>query len=234
MPLFQMIDIAKKLVRRDAPSTWTTEMVAAPPFDVSAFQQKLNEIAGLTQQGEPVLRLTWGGDAAWFERPYGSTEWVETTRYFFLSKKRQTFGQKIPIRRWIIEQNTDAGQLNAMGGKTGSIQTEETGFYTPYIYVGDHTQCPMDCCATSLCLGDYKIPNEDELKLIKEHTYLLMADKQRPDPRKMVVPEMAAHLLPATLDDKEQEEKDEQENLLYVKDWMQTHGVGRKQNTKPS
>lgn len=214
----------------DRASTWGAELSPAPPFDVEGYQNKLNRIAGFTQQGEPVLRLVWGGErfryqVTKFDSFRNPLEWGKVPQYAFLSKKQETFGQRIPIRRWIIEENTDCGQLEAMGGKTGNIRTEEKGFYTWKIIIADHSKCGNCKADEGKCFGDYKEPNDAELNLIRQWTNQLEIDRKDADPRKMITPEMAARLMTTPkLDEKELAEKEEAENEQAVNDWLKIHG----------
>lgn len=217
---------------KDPHSKWTRNFQLAPEFDVEGFQKKLNAIAGLTQANEPVLKLTWAGNEGWFE--VDGTEWVERPRYAFLSRQQHNYGQAIPIRRWIIEENTDPGQLDAMGGKDGRLKVAEKGFYSIWLLIADHAKCAGKCSEKKICYGDYRHPDDSDLAYIKEVTFRIMTDKNRPDPRKMVVPEMIIPYMPKALDEKAQAEADEIENKEYIKDWIKVHGVARTSNQKPS
>lgn len=227
-----MITVATAAIK-DSHRGWTSTSTPAPPFDVEEFQAKINAIAGFTQANEPVLRLIWGGDRVWHQRLEDGTL-KERPRYAFQSRFSHNFGQTIPIRRWIIEENTDPGQLAAMGGTDGSFKVQEKGFYTIWAVIADHSKCPPNCKDKAMCYGDYCKPNERVLDAIKSAAYKIAVDKHAPDPRKLVVPEMTVPYLPKAESDVEKEEREEAENATFVKDWMQTHGVGRVSNVKPS
>lgn len=199
-----------------ASKEWTHQMEAAPAFDKSAYQEKLNSIAGMTTENEPVLKLVWGGsEAVWVN---GEVQ----PRYAIESMATNNFGEKLPLRRWIIEENTEPAQLEKMGGKNhDALEVPEKGFYTAYIIVGDHSKCKADCSAKGLCLGEYKEPDGAELNLIIEHTMRLLTDKNRPDPRKQITPEMALPILQEeAYKNQIKEEKESDENEAFVKSWF--------------
>jgi hypothetical protein len=222
------VQIATHAVK-DRPSTWGSSLEPPPSFDISGYQKQLNKIGGFTQQGEPVLRLVWGGNEAnrkaiRFDDFGNPVEWGMVPRYSFESKKIETWGQRIPIRRWIIEENTDAGQLEAMGGKNhGNIEVPEKGYYTPYIIIADHSKCKQCAAADFKCFGDYKAPNYDELIFLTEVTYKLLSSRKQ-DPRKGLDMELVADIVQSEKPDEQEERaKDEQENRAYVRDWLNTH-----------
>lgn len=220
-----MIHTVQEVRRNDPPSEWSTHFQRAPHFNQEAFQNKLNAIAGFTQANEPVLRLVWGANESYFMQD--GLELIERPRY---ATRR---GQ--PIRRWLIEENTDPGQLEAMGGKTGALIVKERGFYELWLVIADHSLCPPNCKnRDNICLGDYREPDETVLNYIRECTRKIEADKNRPDPRKAVTPEMVVPYLAKPLSDEEKEEKEEAETADRLKSWIRTHGVGRVSNVKPS
>lgn len=221
--------IAPQLAYRDPASGWSAEITPPPFFAVAEYQAKINAIAGLTSQGEPVLRLVWGGSevihqAVKFDAEKNATEWRDVPRYAFLSKKSENFGQRVPIKRWIIEQNTDVGQLEAMGGKDEkTIGAKERGYYTWQIIVADHGFCRLDCgAAEAKCFGGYKEPDGAELQWIADATGWL---KRNPiDHRKGVTPEMAARERIVESED-EKQHKEVLNNEEFIKDWAKTHGT---------
>jgi hypothetical protein len=215
---------------KDRPSTWGSDLTPPPSFNISEYQEKLNKIGGFTQQGEPVLRLVWGGNdtklvAIEFDSFGNPTEFGRMARHAFESKKLETWGELIPIRRWIIEENTDAGQLEALGGKNhGNIQYTEKGLYTPYIIIADHSTC-KDCKANEFkCFGDYKAPGHEELLFLTEVTYKLTLSRKQ-DPRKGLDMGLAAQMIEAEKPNEEEElALEKEENVRWVKDYLKTHG----------
>lgn len=215
---------------KDRPSQWDSSLTPAPVFDIKSYQDKLTKIGGITQQGEPVLRLTWGGDStklvAIEHDDFGNpTQFGRMARHAFESKKLETWGQLIPIRRWFIEENTDAGQIEALGGKNyGNVQVEEKGFYTPYILIADHLKC-KDCKADEFkCFGDYKAPGHEELLFLTEVTYKLTASRKQ-DPRKGLDMGLAKQMIDSNKPNEEEEKAlEHEENLRWVKDYMKTRG----------
>lgn len=215
---------------KDRPSTWGSALTPPPSFNISEYQEKLNKIAGFTQQGEPVLRLVWGGNdtklvAIEFDSFGNPTEFGRMARHAFESKKLETWGELIPIRRWIIEENTDAGQLEALGGKNhGNIQYTEKGLYTPYIIIADHSKC-KDCKASEFkCFGDYKAPGHEELLFLTEVTYKLTLSRKQ-DPRKGLDMGLAAQMIEAEKPNEEEElALEKEENVRWVKDYLKTRG----------
>lgn len=227
-----MIAVAQSAIK-DSHKNWTSGFSSPPPFDVKSFQERINAIAGLTQAGEPVLRLVWGGERYWEEKmPDGTVK--KRPRYAFKSRRDSNFGQTIPIRRWLIEENTEPAQIEAMGGKQGKFHVSEKGFYELWAVIASHSHCPPNCKDKKMCYGDYLAPNQTTLELIKEVTYKIAADKHRPDPRKMVVPEMATPYMAKPESEEDKELREEVENADFVRDWMKVHGVGKVSNVKPS
>lgn len=219
---------AAKHAIKDRPSQWSSHFEPAPQFDQEAYQNKLNRIAGFTQQGEPVLRLVWGGNeskmrAVAFDDFGNPIEWAKVPRYAFESKKFETWGVLIPIRRWIIEENTDAGQVEAMGGKQGNIDVPEKGFYTPYIIIADHSKC-QDCKASEFkCFGDYKAPGYEELQFITEVTYKLTLERKQ-DPRAGLDMDLVAEIVRSEAPNEEEEKAvEEEENRKFIRNWLNTH-----------
>jgi hypothetical protein len=219
-----MISIAKSAIK-DLPSNWSTHFQSPPHFDREGFQDKLNKIAGFTQANEPVLRLVWGANESYFMQD--GLELIERPRYATYK------GQ--PIRRWLIEENTDPGQLEAMGGKTDPhFQVKERGFYTLWSVIADHRGCPPNCKdKETICLGDYREPDETVLNYVRECARKIAADKTRPDPRKAVTPDMILPYVEKPVSEEEKEGQAEAETADRLKSWLRTHGVGRTQNTKP-
>jgi hypothetical protein len=214
---------------KDRPSTWGSSLEPPPSFNVSEYQSKLTQIGGTTQQGEPVLRIVWGGSESKFKAvefdTFGNpTDWARVPRYAFESKKIETWAQLIPIRRWIIEENTDAGQLEALGGKNhGNIQYKEKGLYTPYIIVADHSKCG-ECKASEFkCFGDYKHPGNEELLFLTEVTYKLTTSRKQ-DPRKNLDMDLVANIVKSETPDKEEQQAlEEIEERKFVRNWLDTH-----------
>lgn len=201
---------------RDRASLWTAELTPPPSFDIKSYQEKLNQIAGFAQQGEPVLRLVWGGNSTVVKKV--GLEEIQVPRHAFAKR-----GERIPVRRWIIEENTDAGQLEAMGGKNhGNLQYQERGLYTPYIIIADHSKC-HDCKAADFkCFGDYKHPGYEELHFLVEVTYKLLTSKQ--DPRKELDLDLVAEMVKAEKPNKEElEQKDSEEERKRIREWLKTH-----------
>jgi hypothetical protein len=223
-----VIQVATHAIK-DRPGQWGPNLTPPPVFDIAKYQKQLDKIGGFTQQGEPVLRLVWGGNeskykAIGFDTFGNPTEFGMVPRYSFESKRLETWGMLIPIRRWFIEENTDAGQLEAMGGKNhGAIKVKEKGFYTPYILIADHTKC-KDCLAHEFkCFGEYKAPDNAELLFLTEVTYKLLKSRKQ-DPTKGINPAIAAELLAQqTPDESEINALEEQENRAYVKDFLASH-----------
>lgn len=182
-----------KLAIKDHWSTWDHNYVEAPSFNVEAYQQRLNEIAGFSRD-QPILKLMWGGSeyiTKYYEwDSFGTPQKSHKIPRFALHRKNPILGcmEYIPIRRWIIVERAEPETYDYDDPKAGNVFTNEYGiecqiaekprdFYTPYIYVGDHSKCSSDCCKDRICLGDYKIPGVDELDLVLEHTWKAARDR---------------------------------------------------------
>lgn len=208
---------------------WSSTPTQAPSFNVDVYQARLNEIAGLTTSGEPVLKLFWGGSECYY------VDGQPVPRFGFELKMPHNFGERLFVPRWVIAENTDPYQLNALGGKNNlAIEVPEKGYYTPWIFVSSHSKCVVNCNEGKLCFGAYKKPDSAELKYIQECTYKLRADKLRNDPRKPVDMNKVAQDLKDQQYKKEQARiKDEENNELFIKEWYKTHATKRAMNIFP-
>lgn len=200
---------ALKTAMRDHWSSWPDEYCHAPDsFDRKAFQEKLDTIASKSRE-RSILRLEWGGEetvkkySRWdtFGRPTHET--IEP-KYKLRRKSSSGVTELIPVRRWIITELCEPEQYGL--GNNEDIKFEnEDGFlcqatekpkewYTPLIFVGDHSHCPKTCCETRICLGDYKAPDNAELNWIKEKTYLLTTERIT-DPKRPIGPAEIAKIV---------------------------------------
>lgn len=185
-----MILTAKQAIR-DHWRDWDESFVPAPVFDVAAYQERLTAIGGQVK-GQPILKLEWGGDA--FITKYSDWDMagnpineVKIPRFAIPRRhKIMDYEMYIPVRRWIISEykppeqgrpddNSD-NTFTDTRGVTCIVANKPVHQYIPYIYVGDHSKCPDDCCATKLCLGDYKAPDAAELNYLLEVTYKLQSE----------------------------------------------------------
>lgn len=217
---------------------WTGQFVSAPPFDISAFQNQLNRITGLSR-GLPILKLEWGCDA----KVRKFSKWAngvpiesEDQPKFYFERYHPLILQviKVPVRRWVITQRTEPEQYG-YGDNSDNTFTDEYGSnnlladkpkdgdYTPYIFVGDHSKCPIDCCKHKLCYGDFKEPNWAELEIITEHTFKLQ--KEQIKPYQKLGREDYERI---ALENKNEQERRQVEadilTDLQSKDWWNTHG----------
>lgn len=177
---------------------WPAEYTPAPDFDRVEFQQKLDDIAGLSR-GRSILRLEWGGEeqvsryGALDEGSAKPSEIVFEPKY---KLRRWYLGAKVlvPFRRWVIAQLMEWEEYG-YGDDTQTTFIDEQGvlrraadkprdFYTPLIYVGDHGKCPKDCCDEKLCPGDFKHPGAAELMWVMEKTYKLQTERIK-DPKQV-------------------------------------------------
>lgn len=235
--------VAKRAIK-DHWSDWDEKFVPAPVFDILAYQERLNEVCGLSRD-KPIMKLEWGGNATitrytgWDN--YGKPINAEIApRYAIPRDSILLPGLKryIPIRRWIISELVEDEQLRP-DDNTDNRYTDENGVsciagvktehkYLPYIYVGDHSKCAPDCCKERICLGDYKAPGEPELSYLLKCTYNLKKDFYC-DPR--------SPLSGANLAKVHKEYQSEHENALErkemalesdleyeTKSWLKTHG----------
>lgn len=170
---------------------WSRDFVSAPPFSVSEYQERLNAICGKSR-GYPIMKLEWGGNATIVKHDRWDSSGTPTHSIimprFAVPRKHEFLdhAEYIPIRRWIISERCEPEQYRPDDNSDNTF-TDENGvvctaaekphqFYTPYIYVGDHSKCPPNCCEFKLCLGDYKHPDAAELDLLLEVTYSLKTE----------------------------------------------------------
>lgn len=176
---------------------WPAEYCKAPEFDRAGYQNKLDEIAGLSR-GRSVLRLEWGGEEQ--VARYGALDFMSAkpSELVYEPKyklRREYLGSKVlvPFRRWVIAELMEWEEYAYHDNDSGTMFTDEQGvlrraadkprdLYTPLIYVGDHRLCKPDCCAEKICPGDYKAPDAAELFWVLESTYKLKTERIK-DPR---------------------------------------------------
>jgi hypothetical protein len=217
---------------------WPKEFSAPPAFDRDAYQTRLNEITGLSR-GMPILKLVWGGEegtAKYSEwDSFGTPQKSHIVPTYSVTRKNPILDhiEYVPIRRWIIVERAEP-EFYGLGSDDDNTFTNEYGvdckpaekpveLYTPYIYIGDHSNCPTDCCAKRICFGGYKPPSAWELDLILEHTYKLSKDKFI-NPYSRLSAETKAHL---NLEKKHLKEIRDQEFDDHIKeeakDWWNAH-----------
>ena len=183
--------IAKRAIR-DHWSDWTTEFSQPPQFDVNTYQERLNTICGKSR-GEPIMKLEWGGNATMTKYTewdsYGTPTKADIVPRFALTRAHEFLDLEIyiPIKRWIISERMEAEQLRPDDNSDNSFTNgygvtciasqKPKSFYTPYIYVGDHSKCAPNCCEKNICLGDYKLPTAAELDYLLECTYKLQSER---------------------------------------------------------
>lgn len=189
-----MIVTAKATIK-DHWKDWDDKLVSPPIFNREAYQKRINEITGLSKDGEhPILKLEWGGNEVadktkQWDNQGTPIEVVKIPRHAIPRQSKIVEGVTlyIPIRRWIITQYTTK-QQRRQGDNIDNTFTDENGVsciagdkeqyaYTPLIYIGDHSTCKKDCCDIKICLGDYKHPSNAELDWILEKTYLLQSER---------------------------------------------------------
>lgn len=223
----------------DDPAKWGAELNPPPSFDVLGYQEKLNQIAGLSR-GKPIVKLFWGGNVTekvWKEFANGIPTKFENEPLFHIKRPHPILldYQKIPIRRWILTQRTEPEQYG-YGDDSDNTVTDETGqtrlmgykpkeFYTPYIFIGDHSICPKDCSERKRCYGDYKLPSQAELDLVAEHCYLARQDGFNVNPyQRITQPDIAKGESEIKSKLQAEKEKKNAELDLQSLDWFRTHG----------
>lgn len=232
--------IAKKVIK-DHWSDWDEKFISAPEFDVNLYQEKLNTVCGKSR-GEPIMKLIWGGDATitkytgW--NSSGEPIKADIIPRFAIPRTHPIFGHKmyIPVRRWIICERSEPEQRlpddnsdNKFTDENGitcevADKTQHAHEYLPYIYVGDHSKCPPDCCSERLCLGDYKHPDNAEIDYLIECTYKLRKDFFC-DPYSPVNKAQVARILKEYNDEQEKRREAEEIDLeAENKEWLKTHG----------
>jgi hypothetical protein len=102
----------------DSERLWTSPGIWHPPenFDAAAYQRKLNEICGLSGDGQPVIRVQW----AWAARKWTNYEWDEfgnATKGEWRQKYRCLTVElpndeyvDISPPRWVLEERFEPGQ----------------------------------------------------------------------------------------------------------------------------
>lgn len=236
-PSLLMIKVTTNI--KDHWSQWTRDFVPAPDFDIESYQRKIDLIAGKSRD-ESILRLEWGGSGTVSKY----TKWdsagmpleAELIPRHAIPRRNQIldFIEHIPIRRWIITQRQEPEQYG-YGDDSDNTFTDEYGvvckisekpksFYTPLIYVGDHSKCPADCCANTVCLGDYKAPDQSELDWITEATFKL-ASEFKNDPYKAMSGDMLDEAAKDVLEEVDAQRKQSEDMFNdRFKDWFNAHG----------
>lgn len=221
----------------DTWKTWTREFTPSPNFNVKEYQESLDRVVGKSR-GRSIMKVEWGGDATIVQYtqwdPYGKPVKAEIVPRYSVTRVNE-FGMvdHIPIQRWIISELMEGEQLQADDptnvsftdeNGTTCVVTDKNQFqYTPYIYVGDHSDCPTNCCEKRLCLGKYKVPGVEELDYLRECTWKLRQEFFA-DPYSQHSEDVTAKI---NVENKAKQEKrlESQENAFNdeSKDWWNAH-----------
>lgn len=160
--------------------------------DVEKYQKRLNQIVGVSESGQPIVRLKW----AWECRDWTTCEWdsfgIATksewrARYRFLTVKVGDDYADLSIPRWVLEERYEPGQyessweasrwafdpeLGVSKDIAGPLPRE--GWYKALYDVGIICTHDKDgaCCKRlqdlnrQQCWGYYKTPGERELQML--------------------------------------------------------------------
>lgn len=241
--------VAKSAIK-DHWADWTESYVPAPPFNVKEYQEKLDDVCGVSRDVS-IMKLEWGGDATIAKYTewdaFGKPSRAEIVPRFAIPRTHATFGTRvyIPVRRWIISELKEPEQslpdddfdntFTDEYGATCRVSEKPIYQYVPYIYVGDHSKCPPNCCKERLCLGDYKAPGKAELDYLLKCTYNLKKDFFC-DPRSIQT-DAQLEKINREIRDKQEKRRETLENDLNdeSKDWFNAHGHRIKDDyaTKP-
>jgi len=173
------------------PSTWACKQVyQSPIYDVSKFQTLINNVIGLNEFNEPIVRLVWAGSLNDCYSKY-YTEWDEfghgtqgelRARYKYMSVLIPGTSDimDIPPPRWVLEEFHHPGQwlhaaavTNFKEGKEIRELPETTGYYDHLCTIASHTEA---CCADAkdkkvVCWGKYRKPAQKDIDRLKRAIY---------------------------------------------------------------
>lgn len=174
-------------------STWgTPELHKAPAgFDAKGFQKKLDAIYPPKVEGRPEVRLVWAPSikdcytrrySAWSNISNLGTESELRAKYKFAELKiDKDLYLDVPPPRWIIEERNDLGQVYASweagrwakDGREMFPPLPPEGYYSELFKIVHHDGV---CCKNTpkhiICWGQYRTPNDKDLKVIKKAKFL--------------------------------------------------------------
>lgn len=154
-----------------------------PPFDPTAYQARIDQVAGVAPNGRPVLWLRWTHDCRNPER-FGAAPFT----YGVKDGKHRPF---IPPR-WVLQQRNEPEQYWASWEATRHQEDEDgnprdagpppSEFYAHLCTIADHDAW---CCLYAEkqlrqnCFGQYKAPDDELLQQIAKAA----AERDYIDPR---------------------------------------------------
>lgn len=234
----------------DDPRKWGSAGIwEAPVFDVAGYQRRINEICGVSVEGYPVVRVVW----AWNSTYPIYTKWdglgrgtkVEMRqRYRFMTVTLPDGDEvDISVPRWILEQRVEPEllaatwedsrwvfdpQLQRRKDVRGEMPPAGTYYYLRTISVHDDDEA---CCDRAWnndrrrCWGYYRLPEEQDLNLLREAVRLRDADPVKRSAREpLTADELAEIDRLAYATDQRIKEKQSQIITEGLGDWLRTHG----------
>lgn len=187
----------------NTPDTWCSAEVYSPPpsFDAEGYQARLNKIAGLSENGHPIVRVVWAGDrkkcyskfyVTWYEagpkKGLGlSSELRAKYKYASLLVPGTSDVIDVPPPRWVFEQYEHPGQYMESWEQARFVEGREVrpapppnGYYSWLMNIADHGD--GSCCKEArknkvVCWGTYRDPNEEDLEVIRKAIFLREKDR---------------------------------------------------------
>ena len=180
----------------DEPHRWADQSTwRRPSFDVEGFQSKINEIVGLSQRFDPIVKLRWMRDSECYEKK--NTSWDSENkvitfdlraRYKFLTidnlPDQPGLIIDIPPPRWVLEQRYEPEQIREawekerwemIDGMPRPVKDScpSEGYYAHLWTIAGHDGCCEDGVtegadgAPQVCWGQYRAPSEKDLTTLK-------------------------------------------------------------------
>lgn len=163
----------------DDPARFTDAFHPPASFNARAFQRKLNQVAGKSDTGQPVVRLVWG----WHAKEWEKGEFRLKYRCLTVPLDGGDYVD-IGVPRWILEERHEPGQYWASWEASRWVEDVETGervdmkgepprdgWYTYLALCAEHD--PDKSCCFRLwrdqrrrCWGYYREPNEADIQMV--------------------------------------------------------------------
>jgi hypothetical protein len=188
-------------------ATWATdEIYRQPDFDLASYQARVDKICGKAANGQSNMIVFWSPSPQGYKKRY--CEWDKAgfgtkthlrAKYCYFPYDDGEIAVDIPVPRWVIEQHQDPAQYLATDELT-RWKTEDNGkqksqkelrpryptdgIYLPFLVIGKHNGW---CCKalkndSLVCYGDYRVPDESYLALLKQAVVMRDANEtQRTD-----------------------------------------------------
>lgn len=182
-------------INYDIPDTWANSEIHNSPTSVDVFdyQQKINQICGLTPGGKSAVSLSWCPAienyskyfCEWNLAGFGTKTHLRGTYKYLTLYDPQGNPIDVPPPRWALKQWQSGAQYNATDDMTRWQKTvrgsqsavrevrpahPKEGRYIPMLIIAKHGgQCCKEAKENkSICYGEYRAPDDAYLEILRQ------------------------------------------------------------------